>query len=60
MLETGVQAKILIAISLEGNNAVDLARKINTWIASSNRAVIHDIQYIKIDTKVSAIILYRE
>ena len=33
MLETGVQAKILIAISLEGNNAVDLARKINTWIA---------------------------
>ena len=59
MLQVGVQARILSAVALESTSAVDLANKINTWIASSERAIIHDIQIIKTDNKLSAIIIFR-
>jgi len=58
MLETGVQAKMLSAESIEGNSVSEVAISLNRWFRASN-VVIHDLQICKDRAKWVALVIYR-
>jgi len=59
MLETGVQARILLTTAIQGNTANDLASRLGSWF-SSNNVVIHDLQIFQKEETWFAIIVFRK